>query len=334
MGDWVNRLIVRAPYSAPAVTATVILLVITSLLNPGFLTRGGWVSAASAAIPFIVLAVAQAPAIISGRGGLDLSLGPAAGLIAVVVAAKVVPTGLDGPLIVLPVAIGMGAAVGLVNGLLVAVARIPPIIATLATYLVYAGAATQLLPSPGGTAPIWLTAVTGTLGPLPGVVIVFVILAALWLGLMATAFRRNLFAIGGNDRAAFASGVNVTATRLCAYVLTGVLAGLAGLLLVAVLGGADATTGPPYTLVSIAGAALGGVSLTGGRGGLLGPAFGGATLFLIQNLLSFIQVSAFTLQIVYGAVVLGAIVLNGSWDIARRRLRVAGGEPAAVPAEV
>jgi ribose transport system permease protein len=252
---------------------------------------------------------------------VDLSIGPAAGLIAIVVATIIVPRGFDSPLYVIPAAILLGVAIGAVNGLLVAYARLPPIIATLATYLIYAGVSTQILPSPGGTVPPWLGSLMARSGPLPNMLLVYAGVAAIWLLLMRTGFRRNLFSVGGHDRAAFTAGVNVDLVRLCAYTLTGLLVGVAGLVMVAVLGGADAVVGPPYTLVAIAGAALGGVSLTGGRGGLLGPAAGGATLFLIQNLLSFVQVSAFLLQIVYGVVVLVAIMLNGSWDILRRRHR-------------
>ena len=318
--DW-RAAAVNAPYSSPALVAAVVLVVLTSIVNPGFITRGGWATAVGSAAPFMLLAIAEAPAILAGRGGVDLAVGPAAGLIAVAVATILVPHGYSSPLYVIPAGIVMGLAAGAVNGLLIAYGRIPPIIATLGTYLIYAGVSTEILPSPGGTVPEWLGKLMGSTGPIPTMCVVYVCILALWVGLMQTGFRRNLFAVGGNDRAAFTAGVNVEVIRLCAYSLTGVLTGIAGVVLVAVLGGADATVGPPYTLVAVAGVALGGVSLTGGRGGLLGPAAGGAVLFLIQNLLSFIQVSAFLLQIVYGLVVLIAIVLNGTWDILRRRQR-------------
>jgi ribose transport system permease protein len=313
--------LVSMPYSSPALMAVVVLVVITYLVNPGFLTRGGWLLAAGLAAPFMLMATAEAPAILSGRGGVDLSVGPAAGLIAIVVATIMVPRGFNSPAQVIPAAILMGGVVGAINGLLIAYGRIPPIIATLGTYLIYAGISTQILPSPGGTVPAWLHGLMGRMGPVPSVWVVYVSIAVIWLALMATGFRRGLFAVGGNDRAAFTAGVDVSAVRFCAYTLSGALAGLAGLVLVAVLGGADATTGPPYTLVAVAGAALGGVSLTGGRGGLLGPVAGGAVLFLIQNLLSFVHVSPFVLDMVYGVVLLLAIMLNGAWDILRKQQR-------------
>lgn len=313
--------VVGMPYSVPAIAAAILLVCITTVVNPGFVTRGGWLLAVGLAAPFMLLATAETPAILSGRGGVDLSVGPAAGLIAIVVATIMAPRGFDAPVVVIPAAILMGCAVGAINGFLIAFVRLPPIIATLATYLVYAGVSTQILSSPGGTVPTWLRGLMGRMGPIPSMWVVYAAIAVVWLGLMATGFRRGLFAVGGNDRAAFTAGVNVATVRLFAYTLTGALTGLAGLVLVPVLGGADATTGPPYTLVAVAGAALGGVSLTGGRGGLLGPVAGGAVLFLIQNLLSFVQVSPFVLDMVYGIVLLLAIMLNGGWDILRRRQR-------------
>jgi ribose transport system permease protein len=143
-------------------------------------------------------------------------------------------------------------------------------------------------------------------------------IAICWTALMLTPYRRNLLAVGGDARAAFTSGVKVSLTRLFAYVLSGVLAAFAGLAFVAVLGSADANAAPSYTLVSLAGAALGGVSMSGGRGSMLGAAAGGATMFLIQNLLGLAQVSVFALQVVFGAALIVALALNSYADHRRR----------------
>ena len=99
-----------------------------------------------------------------------------------------------------------------------------------------------------------------------------------WLAFEQTAFRRNLLAVGGDARAAYASGVNVVAVRIIAYVIGGILAAIAGLVFTARLGSGDPRVGVPYTLTSIAAVALGGVALSGGRGGMLGSAAAGALL--------------------------------------------------------
>jgi ribose transport system permease protein len=128
-------------------------------------------------------------------------------------------------------------------------------------------------------------------------------------------------ATGDDERAAFTSGIDTSRMRVAAYVLGGVFAAVAGLSLSAVLGSADPNVGPSYTLTGIAAAALGGVSLAGGRGGLLRALVGALTLFLLQNLLTYLHVSPFLLQVAYGAVLVVAVAVNGQADALLRRLR-------------
>ncbi|WP_131736029.1 ABC transporter permease [Actinomadura roseirufa] len=308
------------PYFVPAVVLAAGLVALTAVVNPGFLAQGGWQLAAASALPLVLLAMAEAPVVMSGGGGIDLSVGPAAGLISVLIGGIVVPRGVESVPLLVAIAVGAGALAGAVNGALVTGLRVPPIIATLGTYLVYTGLATRLMPTPGGAVPPALADLaSGSAAGTAGVLLVLVLFAVAWQAVLRTAFARNLRASGSNDRAAYTAGVPVAWTRFTAYVIGGAITGVAGLLIAAVLGGADATVGPSYTLVAIAGVALGGVSLSGGRGGLLGAAAGGASLFLIQNLLSFLQVSSFVLQIAYGVVLLVAIVANGAWDHRRAR---------------
>jgi ribose transport system permease protein len=309
----------QIPYYVPALVILVALVIINAMVNPGFFGDQGWQQALTAAAPLIVLAMAMTPPILAGGGGVDLSVGPSAGLISVLIAGELAPAGWDNAPLLWVTAILLGCVAGAVNGALVAYLRVSPIIATLATYLVFSGLATQLMPSPGGVVPKGIQALTRTTGPIPNAVFVLLGVAVLWILLLRTAFWRNLIAVGSNDRAAFTSGVSVTLVRFVSFVLAGAMAGVGGVLLSAVLGGADATVGPQYTLIGVAGAAVGGVSLAGGRGGLAGAAAGGASLFLIQNILSFVQVSSFVLQIAYGCILIIAIVFNGGWDFLRLR---------------
>jgi ribose transport system permease protein len=311
----------RIPYFVPACIILVGLVVVNTIVNPGFINGQGWQEALVSASPLIVLAMAMTPPILAGGGGIDLSVGPSAGLISVLIAGEFAPHGLTNSYLLALLAILLGCVAGAVNGALVAFLRVSPIIATLATYLVFSGLATQLMPSPGGVVPPGISALSEMTGQIPNVVYVLIALAVLWFLLLRTSYWRNLIAVGSNDRAAFTAGVPVTAVRFIAFVLSGAMAGVAGILLTAVLGGADPTVGPQYTLIAIAGAAVGGVSLAGGRGGLVGAAAGGASLFLIQNILSFVQVSSFALQIAYGLVLIVAIVFNGGWDFLRLRHR-------------
>ena len=306
-------------YAWPALLGAAVLVALNAAANPSFIEPANWASVLAAATPFVLTAMAQAAPVLSGDGGIDLSVGPLAGLTNAIIVAWLLPSGLDGPFTVVAITIAIGIASGLVNGLLVAVARVQPIIATLGTFVAYQGLTLHVLPTAGGTAPDWLRALAGSIAGIPGLLLVFLAIAVLWLLLGRTAFRRNLLATGGDERAAYTAGVNVTGVRIAAYVISGILAAVAGLAFTAVLGSADPSVGAPYTLISVAGVALGGVALSGGRGGLLGAAAGGAILFLIENLLTLAQMSIFYLQIAYGVILLAALAVNAANDRLRRR---------------
>ena len=124
----------------------------------------------------------------------------------------------------------------------------------------------------------------------------------------------QLMATGSDDRAAYTAGVPVPFVRFLSYVITGLFAGIAGLMMTALIGSADANIAPSYTLIAISAVALGGVSLAGGRGGLIGAAIGAIDIFLIQSVLTLFNVSTFVLQIAYGAVLVIAISLMAFQD--------------------
>jgi ribose transport system permease protein len=299
--------------------ALAIFLALNAAASHAFLDPANWNGMLVGAAPFIIVAMAQTAPVLSGDGGIDLSVGPLAGMVNALIAAVLVPHGWADPAAIIGIALGVGILSGLLNGLLVAVLRLQPIIATLGTFLAYQGATLELLPQAGGTAPDWLRGLAGTYGGVPGVLAVLAVIAISWLALERTAFRRNLLAVGGDARAAYAAGVNVAAVRVLAYVIAGLLAATAGLTFTAALGSGDPFVGTPYTLTSIAAVALGGVALAGGRGGLLGAGAAGALLFLIQTLFTLAQLSIFSLQIAYGVILLAALALNAASERLRRR---------------
>jgi ribose transport system permease protein len=310
-----------APYSYAAgpLFITTVLFVANVILEPAFVQRSDWAATLTLAAPFILTGLAQTFPIMTGNGGLDLSVGPLAGFCSVLVASVIVPHGIHAAPLVVPLIIGFGLAAGAVNGVLVAYLRIPPIIATLGAYLFYSGLASQLMPTPGGEVPGWLIRLVGSYGPVPGTLILFAVVTLLWLLLSRTAYVRNLLAVGGDDRVAFTAGVKVAAVKVSAYAFAGGLAALAGLVLTGSLQSADATVGASFTISSIAAVALGGVSLAGGRGGLLGAALGGASFYLIQNLLTAASVSVFQLDIANGAIMIAALALSAQLEVLRKR---------------
>ena len=293
-----------------AIGFMLVLLVINVALNPARFAFGAWGTLIGLAAPLIGAALASTPAILGGRGGIDVSVGPLMGLVnAVLIKALVVDAGIASPIVLVPVALGLGAAVGAFNGLLATVIRIQPIVATLGTYLILTGITLTLLPGPMGVAPVWLKSLAGPLAVLP----LGLVLAA-WWGFRQLPLYDQLMAIGSDDRAAYSAGVVVTGVRFFSYVLTGLLAGAAGLMLTALIGSADPATGPTYTLIAISAVALGGVSLAGGRGGLIGAAIGAIDIFLLQSALTFFNVSTYLLQVAYGTILVLAVVLTALQD--------------------
>lgn len=309
----------RTAYAWPTLFGVAALLLVNIGIDQSFLDPSHWPSILAVALPFLIIAMAAAPAIISGSGGIDLSIGPAAGLTNAVIIAVLVPLGFSEPYALLPAILLLGLFVGGLNGILVILLRVPPIIATLGTYLIWSGLTLQVLPMAGGIAPAWVRALSGSVGIIPLPVVVLIAIALVWMPLMRTAYRRNLMATGGDQRTAFTSGIPVNRVRLLAYMLSGLLAAAAGFAFTVALGSGDPVAAAPYTLIGIAGAVLGGVGLAGGRGGLLGACAGGAALFLIQNLLSLAHVSAFYAQVAYGVLLVGGLALNSVMEQRRNR---------------
>lgn len=284
----------------------IILLAINVYLNPARFAPAAWGTLAGLAAPLIGAAVASTPAFLGGRGGIDVSVGPLMGFVnAVIVLVLIQGLGVTSPFVIVPAALLVGLAGGGVNAFLAAVLRIQPIVATLGTYLVLVGVTLTILPAPTGSVPPWLSQLAGTWSilPLGGVFLV-------WWCICRLPYYDQLMAVGSDDRAAFTAGVPVTLVRFISFVITGLFAGAAGLMLTALIGSADPAVGPTYTLIAISAVALGGVSLAGGRGSVIGAAIGAIDIFLLQSALTYLNVSTFILQISYGAILVTAIVLT------------------------
>lgn len=289
-----------------ALALLVVLLAINLWLNPLRFAPSAWGTLIGLAAPLVCASIASMPAMLGGRGGIDVSVGPAMGFInAVLIKTLVVDLGVSSAFALVPAALLIGAAIGAVNGAIATVVRVQPIIATLGTYLVLAGLTLTLLPAPLGGAPEWLKSLSGTWSVLP-----LVLLVLAWFGITRLPLHEQLLATGSDDRAAYSSGVHVIAVRFLSYVLTGLFAGVAALMLTALIGSADPTIGPNFTLLAISSAALGGVSLAGGRGGLIAATVGAVDIFLLQSALTYFNVSTFVLQIAYGCILVASICIN------------------------
>lgn len=278
-----------------------------------------WEPRALSAYTFTSLVNNAAPLALAAAGetlvvltrGFDLSVAGVVSLTNVVLA--VYP--LEGPmgaLASLAISIAIGGAVGLVNGWLVAVLRLQAIAATLGTMIVCQGLALVILDAPGGTVADWLSyELTDTLfGWLPIAGLIVAAVALLWLVLLRTDIGVGLYAVGADAHSAALSGVAVTRVRFAAFIGAGMLYGVAGFMLSAQTATGNPNAGTPFLMLTFAAVALGGTSLSGGRGGLLGSILGAACLMLLQKVLFSGGVSSFYTGIFQGAVLVLAIVFG------------------------
>lgn len=289
------------------------LFVFTIVLRPTFRLE----ALAIASLPVAFAAVGQAIVVISG--GIDLSIGSVMALTNVIAAVllEAYPE-LSIPIVILVLLIGLG--IGALNGILVVVSRVPDIVVTLAMLFVWAGAALLVIETPGGSSADWLGAlITGPIVTdlVPrSLVVLLVIVGLFWIPFRRSRLGLSTYAIGSNQLAAFRSGVNVSGTKIAAYAITGFFAALGGLSLTASTGVGTPIPGP-YLLLSVAAIVLGGVSLAGGRGGLLGPIVGIYILGLIRADLTFLGVNPAYSTVIQG-VIMVAVVMVGAWLTLRR----------------
>jgi ribose transport system permease protein len=243
-------------------------------------------------------------------GGIDLSVGSVATLSALLTAILI-----NGyPIRTAPVVIGMlllGALIGVLHGLLVARVGLPPFIVTLATLYLIQGAAFMVSTTPAGRVTSALSSVAlERIGPIPYSFAVLLLAVALvaWV-LHRTTFGRHLYAVGGDPAAARATGVAVHRVLVTAYVLAGLLAALAGVLLAARATVGSPTAGQGLELSAITVVVLGGTSLLGGRGSLVGTMGGVVLLSLVSSSVTLLQLPATLTDLIRGIVILAAAAI-------------------------
>jgi len=261
-------------------------------------------STVNSATPLVFAAVGQSFVILTK--GIDLSVGGVVDLanaMAAVTMGKSLGSALAWSVVILLV----GAGCGLINGLLVGLGRLQPIVVTLATLSIFQGVAIRVLPQPGGAIPAGYTNLLVNPGA-PYALIFIGLLALGWFALRRSRIGVDLYAIGNDEAAARAVGINVLRTKILAYMIDGTLAAAAGLFLAASATAGDATSGNSYTLSSIVAVVLGGVSLFGGRGSAIGAIAGAFITTLIVDILFFSHVNPLYQSFYEGAFLLFAVV--------------------------
>ena len=314
-----EALVRRNASSFGIVGLLIAFLILTRTINPNY-GPAGIVGLAIDVLPIAFAAVAQAIVVISG--GIDLSVGSMMALGSVTSA--VLMKG-QGDAVGVGVVIGvllMGLVVGAINGGLIVLTKVPDIVVTLAMSFVWAGAALLILNTPGGgSAPFLTTILSGPLFLpfLPKALVVLVVIVALvWIPLRRSSLGLAMYAVGSHPLAAFRSGVAVAPTKIIAYALAGFFATLGGVALTGI-GGVGAPVPGAYTLQSVAAIVLGGVSLAGGRGGVLGPVIAVMVLALVRTDLFFLNVDPNLSTAIQGAILIGVVMLGSL--VAMRKVR-------------
>ncbi len=296
-----------------------VLLVFTKLIQPSYGVTGVQGLAISV-LPLALAAVGQAIVVISG--GIDLSIGSMMALTSVVSASLMKGQPEEFAIVVVVGVLLLGLVVGIVNGGVVVVTRVPDIVVTLSMSFVWAGCALLVLKTPGGGSAKWLKdLVLGSLGNewIPRAAVVLIVAVALvWIPLRRSRLGLSIYAIGSNRLAAFRSGVPVGRTRIAAYMFTGLFAALGGLSLTASTGIGTPVPGP-YTLMSVAAVVLGGVSLAGGRGGVFGAVVAVMILQLIRTDITFLNINPNLAVVVQGVILIGVVMIGSLVQIRRAR---------------
>jgi ribose/xylose/arabinose/galactoside ABC-type transport system permease subunit len=244
-------------------------------------------------------------------GGVDLSLGSLVALTGVVAASFAHPG--EWPVLV-PVTMGIltGVACGAVNGGVITLGRVAPFIVTLGMMTIARGLALVLSKGrPVSNLSPAFTQMDGNLLGLPIPVLTLLLVAASsWVFLLNTRLGRHIYAVGGNEEAARAAGLNVRGIKTFAYIVSGGFAGLAGVLLAARITTGQPNAGVAYELDAIAAAVIGGTSLSGGVGSIGGTLLGALLMGVINNGLDLLNVSSYYQQIIKGIIIVGAVLLD------------------------
>lgn len=297
--------------------ALIIMCIALSLATPNFLNQynlGIVVRQAS----FVAL-VALGQTLVLITGGIDLSVGSVAGLSSILGAIIMTSTPIN-PYLAALIAILLGMIFGIINGVFISKIGLNPFIVTLATGEAFAGII--LVITRGypvlGIPPSFRYLGQGMVGPVPVPVVILILIAIVLAYILKnTPFGRYIYAIGGNEDAAKLVGIRVDKIKISVYALSGMLAALAGIIFVSRANAGQCTIGASWLMPSVTAAIIGGTSLSGGEGTILGTLIGAILMGVLANGIVLLNVSSYWERVIIGVVVLVAVII----DIIRKRNR-------------
>ena len=294
------------------VIALIILMAVITIINSNFLTANNLLNLLLQVTSNALIAFGMTFVILTG--GIDLSVGSILALSSALTAG-LLGSGMPVTLAIL-ISLILGCILGMMNGLLISYGKLAPCIVTLATMTIFRGATlvyTNGNPITKGLSDTFLFQFLGQgyiVGiPFP-VIIMFIVFIVLNVLLHKTAFGKSVYAIGGNEKAAYISGVKLNKVKIIIYSISGIMASISGLIITSRLSSAQPTAGASYEMDAIAAVVLGGTSLSGGKGRILGTLIGALIIGVLNNGLNIIGVSAFWQQVVKGVVILIAVLID------------------------
>ncbi|MDO5399543.1 MAG: ABC transporter permease [Eubacteriales bacterium] len=303
--DW----FLRRPESG-IILILLIFVTIATCVNPTFLSPRNVVNILRASGFTMISVVGMSMILVIG--GLDLSIGSIFALSSIVTCISITQWGLPVPVGIV-IGLAVGAVCGLLNGFLVVKTAIPPMIVTLGMQYALRGTVSVITKGvPIYPLPESFTALEpAKLAGIPLIVIIAVLIAVVGhIALSRTYFGRSVYAIGGNQEAARISGVNINRTKLLVYVLMGILVSFAGIMTASRLGSAEPSTGTGLEMKVICGAIIGGISISGGMGTMLGAALGAVFMEALTNSLTVMRISVYWQNVVFGVVMILSVLLD------------------------
>ncbi|PTQ85408.1 ribose ABC transporter membrane protein /monosaccharide ABC transporter membrane protein (CUT2 family) [Trichococcus patagoniensis] len=291
--------------------ALVVLIIFVTIMNPNFLAPANLLNLLRQVSTNALIAFGMTFVIITG--GIDLSVGSTLALSSALMAGMIA-SGLN-PVIAMGIGLLLGAFLGACNGVMITKGKMAPFIATLATMTIYRGLTlvyTDGNPITGiGDSFIFKYMGRGYLFGIPfPVVVMLLFFGVLYVLLHKMTFGRKTFALGGNEKAAFIAGIKSDRIKIAIYSISGLMAAVAGIIITSRLNSAQPTAGNAYEMDAIASVVLGGTSLSGGRGRLVGTLIGALIIGTLNNGLNLLGVSSFYQQVVKGVVIIIAVLLD------------------------
>ena len=290
---------------AAAWVLTLILLFIYAGLQPGTLSTGSLGILAADTLALAVIGLGQGVVIVTA--GIDLSVGGVLALGTTIAATHF--TGTATTLLWSVVILAIGAAAGMINGVLVGRLRLQPFIVTLATWSIFDGIALYVLPTAGGSVPGGFSGwINGSAVGIPNAIWVLIALVAVWLWFRRTRVARRIYAVGSDREAARIAGVRIVPTLVTAYAISGLCAGGAALFYVMLTASGDPTSGDGLILPSVAAVVIGGTSLFGGQGSFVGTVAGALTLTLLGDVIFAVHLPSYWTVLADGLLLIAAVL--------------------------